>query len=108
MCEWDRRGYNSVTLRDDLLKLMEQHFSLVRRVIEVLLERIRYATIFSQNLAFLSASERIAAALVHADLGNLSSTVNSPNEARAPYTRSVTSRPSEFGFIKKYGRARRQ
>ena len=54
-----------VIYRDDFLKLMEQHFSLVRRVIDVLLERIRYATIFSQNLAFLSASERIAAALVH-------------------------------------------
>ena len=59
---------------------MEQHFSLVRRVIEVLLERIRYATIFSQNLAFLSASERIAAALVHLVEQNVSA--DSPHYVR--------------------------
>jgi len=53
-----------VIYRDDFLSLMEQHFALVRRVIAVLLERLRYTTTFSQNLAFLSASQRIAAALI--------------------------------------------
>jgi CRP/FNR family cyclic AMP-dependent transcriptional regulator len=52
-----------VIYREDFLSLLESNFELVHRVIEALTERLRFTTTFSQNLAFLSASGRIAAAL---------------------------------------------
>jgi len=52
-----------VIYREDFLSLLEFNFELVRRVIEALTERLRFTTTFSQNLAFLSASGRIAAEL---------------------------------------------
>jgi len=49
--------------RHEFLELMRHNFDLVTHVIEELTERLRFTTKFSQNLAFLDASGRIAAAL---------------------------------------------
>jgi len=57
---------NATTLviyRHEFLDLMQHNFDLVTHVIEELTERLRFTTKFSQNLAFLDASGRIAAAL---------------------------------------------
>lgn len=50
--------------RREFYRLLEGNFDLVRRIIEDLTERLRYTTTYSQNLAFLSATGRIATALV--------------------------------------------
>jgi len=52
-----------VIYRHEFLELMRHNFDLVTHVIEELTERLRFTTKFSQNLVFLDASGRIAAAL---------------------------------------------
>jgi CRP-like cAMP-binding protein len=52
-----------VIYRHEFLDLMRNSFDLVMRVMEELTERLRFTTRFTQNLAFLTASGRIAAAL---------------------------------------------
>lgn len=59
-------GSQVITLaiyRHEFLELMRHNFDLVTHVIEELTERLRFTTKFSQNLVFLDASGRIAAAL---------------------------------------------
>ena len=53
-----------VIYREDFLALIERNVSVLYRVVEVLTERLRYTTLFSKSLAFLSTSGRVAAALV--------------------------------------------
>lgn len=53
-----------VIYRADFMTLIERHVSVLQRVVEVLTERLRYTTLFSKSLAFLSASGRVASALV--------------------------------------------
>lgn len=50
--------------RERFRPLMQKSFDLTEAVIAVLVERLRYTTNFSQNLAFMNVSSRIAAALV--------------------------------------------
>ena len=50
--------------RDDFMELLRHNFSLVQHVISMLTERLRYTTSYSENLAFLSGPERVAALLV--------------------------------------------
>lgn len=52
-----------VIYREDFLALMRTNFDLVQNVLGVLTERLRFTTKVAENLAFLSASERIANAL---------------------------------------------
>ncbi len=57
---------NATTLviyRHEFLDLMRHNFDLVTQLINELTERLRFTTKFSQNLVFLDASGRIAAAL---------------------------------------------
>lgn len=49
-----------VIYREDFLELMRTHFDLALAVIGVLTERLRFTTKMAENLAFLSASARIA------------------------------------------------
>ena len=53
-----------VLFRDDFMNMMRENFSLVQHVISMLTERLRYTTNYSENLAFLSGSERVAALLI--------------------------------------------
>ena len=53
-----------VIYRADFLVLIERNPSVLQRVVDVLTERLRYTTTFSKSLAFLSASGRVASALV--------------------------------------------
>ena len=53
-----------VIYRTDFLALIERNMSVLLRVVDVLTERLRYTTLFSKSLAFLSASGRVASALV--------------------------------------------
>jgi CRP-like cAMP-binding protein len=53
-----------VIYRADFLSLIERNFAVLQRVVEELTERLRYTTMFSKSLAFLSASGRVASALV--------------------------------------------
>jgi len=58
---------NLVTLviyRADFMSLIERNMVVLQHVVEVLTERLRYTTLFSKSLAFLSASGRVASALV--------------------------------------------
>jgi len=52
-----------VIYRDQFRALITKNIEVLLRVVEVLTERLRYTTIFSQNLAFLGASGRVAVAL---------------------------------------------
>jgi CRP/FNR family transcriptional regulator, cyclic AMP receptor protein len=53
-----------VIYRADFLRLIEQNLAVLQRVVDVLTERLRYTTMFSKSLAFLSATGRVASALV--------------------------------------------
>lgn len=53
-----------VIYRNDFQALIERNLAVLRGVVVVLTERLRYTTMFSKSLAFLSASGRVAAALV--------------------------------------------
>jgi CRP/FNR family cyclic AMP-dependent transcriptional regulator len=53
-----------VIYRVDFLRLIERNLAVLQRVVDVLTERLRYTTLFSKSLAFLSASGRVASALV--------------------------------------------
>jgi CRP/FNR family transcriptional regulator, cyclic AMP receptor protein len=53
-----------VIYREDFLALIERNAAVLQRVVAALTERIRHTTLFAQSLAFLSASGRVAAALV--------------------------------------------
>jgi CRP-like cAMP-binding protein len=50
--------------RDDFLRLLRDQFELVQHVIHLLVERLRYTTHYTQQLAFMSLPSRIAAALL--------------------------------------------
>ena len=52
-----------VIYRDAFRELLRNNFDLVERVLEELTERLRFTTRFGQNLAFLDAAGRVAAAL---------------------------------------------
>jgi CRP/FNR family transcriptional regulator, cyclic AMP receptor protein len=50
--------------RDDFMTLLRASFSLVEHVIQLLAERVRYNTAYTERLAFLSVPGRVAALLV--------------------------------------------
>jgi CRP-like cAMP-binding protein len=50
--------------RDDFLHLPQDNFALVEHVIAMLVERLRYTTVYTEHLAFLDASKRVAALLL--------------------------------------------
>lgn len=50
--------------RDDFLNLLRDHFGLVQHVLGLLVERLRYTTNYTQQLAFMSVPSRIAAVLL--------------------------------------------
>lgn len=52
-----------VIYRDEFRDLLRGSFDLVERMLEELTERLRFTTKFGQNLAFLDAAGRLAAAL---------------------------------------------
>ncbi len=52
-----------VIYRADFLALIERNVSVLLRVVDVLTERLRYTTLFSRSLAFISASGRVASTL---------------------------------------------
>jgi CRP-like cAMP-binding protein len=54
-----------VLCKEDFLPLMRANFDLTRRIIAMLTERIRYTTHYTEQLAFLSATGRVAALLSH-------------------------------------------
>lgn len=62
-------------LRDDFLQLLRDHFGLVQHIIALLVERLRYTTQYTQQLAFMSVPSRIAAVLLQlaseSDNGNI-------------------------------------
>jgi CRP-like cAMP-binding protein len=53
-----------VLYKDDMLGLLQHNFALVQRLLATLIERLRYTTTYSENLAFLNAPQRVAAMLV--------------------------------------------
>jgi CRP/FNR family transcriptional regulator, cyclic AMP receptor protein len=53
-----------VLYRADFLNLLRENFALVEHIIALLVERVRYTTNYSEQLAFLSAPGRVAALLV--------------------------------------------
>jgi CRP-like cAMP-binding protein len=54
-----------VLYRDDFMNLLRENFAFVHHVLLTLLERLRYTTIYSEKLAFLSASGRVIATLIY-------------------------------------------
>jgi CRP-like cAMP-binding protein len=68
--------------RDDFRAMLRDNFALVEHVIGLLVERLRYTTIYAERLAFLDARGRLAAALLQ-----LSSTdLNTDRPARLTLT----------------------
>jgi CRP/FNR family transcriptional regulator len=53
-----------VLYRDDFMRLLRESFPLVEHVIQLLAERVRYNTAYTERLAFLSVPGRVAALLV--------------------------------------------
>jgi len=53
-----------VIYRMDFMGLLERNIAVLLRVVDVLTERLRYTTLFSKSLAFLTASGRVASAIV--------------------------------------------
>lgn len=53
-----------VLYRDDFMNLLRESFPLVEHVIQLLAERVRYNTAYTERLAFLSVPGRVAALLV--------------------------------------------
>lgn len=54
----------ALLFRDDFLSLLRGRFELVQHVITLLVERLRYTTRYSEQLAFMSIPGRVAAALL--------------------------------------------
>ncbi len=54
----------ALLFRDDFLSLLRGRFELVQHVIKLLVERLRYTTRYSEQLAFMSIPGRVAAALL--------------------------------------------
>jgi len=54
-----------VLYREDFFNLLRENFALVEHILAILVERVRYTTNYSEQLAFLSAPGRVAALLVH-------------------------------------------
>lgn len=54
-----------VLYRDEFMALLRSHFALVERLFAQLVERLRYTTTYSEQLAFVSVPGRVAAALLH-------------------------------------------
>ncbi len=50
--------------REDFMRLLRNQFDLVQHVIHLLVERLRYTTHYTQQLAFMSIPSRVAAALL--------------------------------------------
>ena len=50
--------------REDFLTLLRDHFGLVQHVLSLLVERLRYTTNYTQQIAFMSVPSRIAAVLL--------------------------------------------
>ena len=63
--------------RDDFLALLRGRFELVQHIITLLVERLRYTTRYSEQLAFMSIPGRVAAALLQ---------LRSPDQARITIT----------------------
>jgi CRP-like cAMP-binding protein len=59
--------------RDDFLHLLQSNFELVEHIIAMLVERLRYTTIYTEHLAFLDASKRVAALLLQLASADLAS-----------------------------------
>ena len=53
-----------ILYREDFMQLLQRNFELVKRVLAMLIERVRYTTTYSEQLAFLSVPGRVAALLV--------------------------------------------
>ena len=53
-----------VLYREDFFNLLRESFALVEHTITILVERVRYTTNYSEQLAFLSVPGRVAALLV--------------------------------------------
>ena len=63
--------------RDDFLALLRGRFELVQHIITLLVERLRYTTRYSEQLAFMSIPGRVAAALLQ---------LRSPDQTRITIT----------------------
>lgn len=50
--------------REDFLQLLQTNFELVEHVIAMLVERLRYTTVYTEHLAFLDAPKRVAVLLI--------------------------------------------
>lgn len=53
-----------VLYREDVRTLLQQNSGIALQIIEMLAERLRFTTTYSQSLAFLDAPERVASVLV--------------------------------------------
>lgn len=53
-----------VLYRDDFLPLLQYDFTITRSLLTILTERLRYTTMYSERLAFLTVPGRVAAMLV--------------------------------------------
>lgn len=53
-----------VLYREDFMALLREHFGLVERLFAMLTERLRYTTHYSEQLAFLSVTGRVANVLL--------------------------------------------
>ena len=58
----DTQAY--LLFREDFMRLLRDQFELVQHVIALLVERLRYTTQYTQQLAFMSIPSRVAAALL--------------------------------------------
>jgi CRP-like cAMP-binding protein len=59
--------------RVEFIKLMQMNFDLVQHVIRMLTERLRYTTVFTEQLAFLDAPGRLAARLLQLSSAEIAS-----------------------------------
>jgi CRP-like cAMP-binding protein len=53
-----------VLYREDFMNLLRENFALVQHILAILVERVRYTTNYSEQLAFLSVPGRVAALLI--------------------------------------------
>lgn len=67
----------ALLFRDDFLALLRVRFELVQHVITLLVERLRYTTRYTEQLAFMSIPGRVAAALLQ---------LRAPDQARIAIT----------------------
>lgn len=57
-------AHTYMLFRDDFLNLLRDHFGLVQHVLGLLVERLRYTTHYTQQLAFMNVPSRIAVVLL--------------------------------------------